>query len=71
MESIKELAEKAVALQPTDRIKLVEAILFSLDNPDTEIEKAWISEAELRYEAYKRGEIEASNWEEIKKKYNH
>jgi len=71
MESVEQLAKKAVELQPVERLKLVEAILYSLDNPDEKIEKAWVAEAESRYQAYKRGEVEAVDWEEIKKKYKH
>jgi putative addiction module component (TIGR02574 family) len=69
MESLEQLAKKAVELQPIERIKLVEAILYSLDKPDSEIEKSWVAESEARYEAYKKGELKAIDWEEIKKKY--
>lgn len=69
MEPLDQLAKKAVELSPTERIRLVEAILYSLDKPDSEIEKSWIAESEARYEAYKRGELETSDWEEIKKRY--
>ena len=69
MESVDKLAQKAIGLRPLDRIKLVEAILFSLDKPNPEIEKCWIAEAEARYEAYKRGELEVTDWNEIKKSY--
>ncbi len=69
MESIEQLAKKAIGLQPVDRIKLVEAILYSLDKPNPEIEQSWISESEARYEAYKRGELDATDWEEIKKRH--
>jgi len=39
MESVNQLAKKAFGLQPAERIRLVEAILYSLDkrNPDVEI----------------------------------
>lgn len=67
MESVDQLAKKAFGLQPTERIRLVEAILFSLDKPDADIEQSWIAESESRYEAYKRGEIEAVDWDEIKR----
>ncbi len=70
MESVDQLAKKAIGLQPVERIRLVEAILYSLDKPDPEIEKSWIAESEARYEAYKRGELQTKNWDEIKKKYN-
>ena len=69
MESVNQLAKKAAGLQPIERIRLVEAILYSLDKPDPDIEQCWIAESEARYEAYKRGELDAIDWEEIKKGY--
>ena len=69
MESVDQLAKKATGLQPVERIRLVEAILYSLDKPDPDIEQSWIAESEARYEAYKRGEFDAIDWEEIKKRY--
>ncbi len=69
MESVNQLAKKAMGLQPVERIRLVEAILYSLDKPDPDIEQSWIAESEARYEAYKRGELDAIDWEEIKKRY--
>ena len=52
-----------------ERIRLVEAILCSLDKPNPDVEKSWIAESEARYEAYTRGELEAIDWDEIKKRY--
>jgi putative addiction module component (TIGR02574 family) len=69
MNSLERLAKEAIALRPAERIRLVETILYSLDKIDPDIEKSWITEAEDRYEAYKRGELEAIDWEEIRKKY--
>ena len=69
MESLNQLAKKAMGLQPVDRIRLVEAILYSLDKADPDIEQSWIAESEARYEAYKRGELAAIDWNEIKKRY--
>ena len=70
MESVDQLAKKAIELQPVECIRLVEAILYSLYKPDPEIEKSWVAESEARYEAYKRGELEVKDWDEIKKKYS-
>jgi putative addiction module component (TIGR02574 family) len=70
MESVNQLAKKAIGLQPIERIRLVEAILYSLDKPDPDIEQSWIAESEARYDAYKRGELEAIDWDEIKKGLN-
>ncbi len=69
METIEKLAYKASALKPIEKLKLVEIILYSLDKIDPEIEKAWLVEAEARYEAYKRGELKSIDWEDIKKRY--
>lgn len=71
MESVDQLAKKAVLLQPVERIRLVEAILFSLGNADPDIERSWVVEAEARLEAYRRGELQAVDWDEIKKRYGH
>ncbi|MBW2737889.1 MAG: addiction module protein [Deltaproteobacteria bacterium] len=46
MESVDQLAKKATGLQPIERIRLVEAILYSLDKPDPDIEQSWIAESE-------------------------
>jgi putative addiction module component (TIGR02574 family) len=70
METTEQLAKKAMGLNPTDRIRLVEAILDSLDKPDPEIEKKWVAESEARYQDYKKGEFEAIDWEEEKKRYD-
>ena len=69
METLDQLAKKAIGLRPIERIRLVEAILYSLDKPDSDIEKSWVAESEARYKAYKRGELEAYDWDEIKKGY--
>ena len=70
MKSVDQLAKKAMGLRPTERIRLVEAILYSLDKLDPEIEKSWVAESEARYKAYKRGELEAIDWEKIRKRYD-
>jgi putative addiction module component (TIGR02574 family) len=69
MESLNQIAKKAMELKPTKRIRLVEAILSSLDKPEMEIEKSWVAESEARYEAYKQGEFEATDWGKNKKSY--
>jgi hypothetical protein len=46
MESVNQLARKALGPPPTERVRLVEAILYSLDKPDAIIEQSWIAESE-------------------------
>ena len=72
MEAIKtrdNILESAKMLNPIEKLQLIEALLESLDKPDSEIEKIWIKEADERYQAYKRGELKSTGWEEIKKRY--
>ncbi len=70
MESVDQLAKKALVLQPVERIRLVEAILYSLDKPNPDVEQSWIAESEARYKAYKKGELKATDWDDIKKRYD-
>ncbi|MBD3345054.1 MAG: addiction module protein [Chitinivibrionales bacterium] len=67
METVNQLAEKA--LPPAERIRLVEAILYSLDKANIDIEQAWSAESEARYKAYQKGELETVDWDDIKKRY--
>jgi len=69
MDTVEELARKAANLEPSERLRLIEALIYGLDKPDSEIEQAWVAEAEARYEAYKRGELSAVDWEDIRKRY--
>jgi len=71
METTELLTKKALGLQPLERVRLAEAILHSLDKSDPHTDRAWVAESEARYEAYKRGEIEAVDWDIIKKRWQH
>ncbi len=69
MENISNILKETSKLTPTERIHLVNVLLESLDNPNEEIDKLWIKESEVRYEAYKKGELKSISWEKIKAKY--
>lgn len=50
----------------TDRAKLAEQLLTSLDDPsEAEVEKLWIEEARRRLAAYRTGQVEAIPAEEV------
>ncbi|MGD9974915.1 MAG: addiction module protein [Desulfatirhabdiaceae bacterium] len=63
------MAFKGAIRKPADQIRLVEAILSSLHQPDPEVETAWVAESEARYAAYLRGKVEVIDWEIIRKRY--
>lgn len=60
---LEEIEAAALQLAPTDRARLVERLLASLDDND-EILAAWVDEAERRAEAFDRGEIEGIDLDE-------
>ena len=69
MENKEKLYEKSLKLRPADRLKLMEMIAESLDQPDAKIEKIWVEEAEKRYKALKQNKVKTFSLDEIIKKY--
>ncbi|HQF43363.1 MAG TPA: addiction module protein [Ignavibacteriaceae bacterium] len=63
--SSKEIIESVLKLSPPERLLIIEGILKSLDEPDAEIEKIWIEEAEKRLQAYRDGKLKGIPIEEI------
>lgn len=59
-----ELGAAALALPRSERARLAERLIASLDT-DAEIEAAWAEEMRRRLEAFRRGEIEAIPAEEV------
>ena len=51
----KEILEKALNLNPRDKIGIIEGLLKSLDEPDNTIDEIWGIEAEKRLKAYREG----------------
>ena len=69
MAAYKELLEKILSLSLDEKAELVEQLMVSLEQPDKELDKLWIKEAEDRLDAHERGEIKAISLEEVLKKY--
>jgi len=65
----KQLSAEAYMLTPVERIELVDNILASLDKPDGEIDALWVKEAEDRLSAWRSGEIEAVDLDQVLAKY--
>jgi putative addiction module component (TIGR02574 family) len=62
-----QLKDQALRLSPEEREELALELFHSLESEatDPEIEKAHVAEAERRLAAYRRGEIEAVDIEEV------
>ena len=65
--------EKIVAdiysLTDVEKLYLVDEILKNLDKPDPEIDRIWAEEACKRWEAYKKGKIQAVSYQDVMNKY--
>jgi hypothetical protein len=72
--TIDDLVEQAKQLAPVEQAILSERILELVSPHDREWEEAWVAEARDRMDAYRRGEIEAHDFdevmEEMRVKYN-
>ena len=59
------ILHKALGLPSNDRAALVESLIASLDKPDPALDKVWLKEAEDRMEAYRVGEIDAIDADQV------
>ena len=60
-----ELVEMALKLDPAERFELVDQVLHSLDQPDPEIARLWLVEAERRLAAHRAGKVQGVPVEEV------
>jgi len=69
MSTAKDILKEAILLEPTEKAKLVDQLITSLDKPDEELDKLWAEEAESRLTAYKQGKLKTVSVEEVLSKY--
>jgi len=63
---LNELEKKSRLLTTEEKATLAHILIEGLDPTlDREVEQIWVSEAERRYQAYLRGEIEARDGDEV------
>ena len=63
--SINEILEDAINLKPQDKYLLIETLVHSLNEPDSDIEKLWIEESQRRLDLYNSGELETVSYDEV------
>ena len=65
-ERVKKLSEEIRKLSPDEQADLIEELLvLTYREPDPEIEKAWVEEAERRLDAYERRETSTVPLEDV------
>ena len=63
--SVEELTEQARDLPPSEKLRLVDALLHQLDAPDTSLDTVWAAEVNERRAAYHAGALESYSYEEV------
>ena len=63
------LIEQAQQLPVLERLEVIDALLATIDEPNPEIDRLWVAEAEDRLAAYRSGEIKAVDLENVLAKY--
>lgn len=63
--SAKFILDQALKLPVNDRAALVENLILSLDKPDPSLDAQWLKEAEDRLAAYRSGELQAMDAEQV------
>ncbi|WP_367155172.1 addiction module protein [Methylomonas sp. HYX-M1] len=60
-----QLLNEALQLKASEKFSIIDALLNSLDKPDSEVNEAWSVEAEKRLTAYREGRLKGVPMEEI------
>jgi len=65
MSKFDDIAREARALSPKEKAALARVLIDDLDpTSDASVEQLWLEEAQRRYDAYCRGEMDAATGEE-------
>ena len=65
----KEIRTRAMELPPVEKVRLVDELLSSLDEPDEAIDVLWRKEVEDRIEAYQAGKLQSVSLADVLAKY--
>jgi putative addiction module component (TIGR02574 family) len=63
--SINEIINEALSLKPQERYMIIENLVKSLSQPNTEIDQLWIEESTKRVEAIKKGTLKTVSYEDV------
>lgn len=64
------IIDQALELSASERAEVADRLLASIDQPNAEMDRIWLDEAEARLDAYERGEIKAIPASEVLGKYD-
>ena len=69
MATAADIVKQIEQFAPVDRVKIIDAVIRDTIKPDNEIEKIWVREAEVRWDAFVRGDIKPVSYREVMEKY--
>ena len=69
MATREQILKEVLSLPAQERAEIIEALLSSLDEPDSTMDALWVKEAEARLDAYDRGELKAIPLADVLAKY--
>ena len=61
----KQLIDEAISLPVEERVLVVDSLLRSLNQPESEIDKKWANEAKRRLAELRSGSVEAISGEDV------
>jgi hypothetical protein len=67
---VDKLVSEIRSLPNEEKIRLLDALLTDLHQLDAEVDAMWANKARLRWQAYKRGQLESISYEELIDKYS-
>ena len=65
MTSTENIFKEALTLNPSEKAKLIDKLIASLDKPDKEIDDLWAKEVEERIDAHDQGKIKTISLEKV------
>jgi putative addiction module component (TIGR02574 family) len=63
--SAQDMIKEALSLSPKEKSQIIEALLLSLDQPDSKIEEIWSAEVDRRLDAIENGSTKTIPYNEI------
>ena len=69
MATAADIVKQIEQFTPADRVKIIDMVIRDTIKPDPEIEDIWIREAEVRWDAFTRGQVKPIPYAEVMAKY--
>jgi len=63
--STQDMIKEALSLSPKEKSQIIEALLLSLDQPDSKIEDIWNKEVDRRLDAIENGSTKTIPYNEV------